>query len=196
MKLKDFTPFTVSKTQWINKQKAIAASKKNVPDSFDVSDELILVTHSILLDQFNRGVLKNPASIKVTSLVRDYIPTGGATKSAHLVGKAIDMTFHKDDLTRIQNDIRSNPSKYKEIAGIGFYTDGHIHYDVEHRSTNGRFKPYFAFWSNLPEDQKKNEVESLNLEGSDKLQTNNPFIWIAAIILIIFTYLNFIKKQD
>ena len=143
--LKNLPQYFINGVVWINSSKALKASRKNITSDYLVDDNLLLELTRIFNDWHNKGILKSIP--KVNSFRRDYIPDGGAKNSWHLVGKAIDIGFTLSDLTRIKDEITTNPKIYSNIGGIGFYNT-FIHFDSGTNQAIGQFAPYFRFWNN------------------------------------------------
>jgi len=80
------------------------------------------------------------SSVRVTSAIRDYIPTGGAKNSAHLRGNAVDIALSASQMKELQgNLLLFFDSVVGKIGGFGVYNWG-VHIDTEQDNIS-------RFWS-------------------------------------------------
>lgn len=82
-----------------------------------------------------RDVANEP--VAVNSLIRNYIPAGGAKNSAHLRGNAVDLGMSKQAQAKFKMHLPAFMSLYGgQVGGIGFYSWG-VHLDTEvEKATN------------------------------------------------------------
>ena len=132
--------------------------------------------------------------IRITSTFRTYscnVLAGGSSESYHLVGKAIDFQFTKNNkaiLKQIYSDFSSRGQVYEKlrelgINGFGFYNT-FIHLDT---------RPKFTFWDNTNSDfgqvdistgEKKNLWRKLKIIFQPEAIQENKLNFLILIVLV------------
>jgi len=144
--------------------------------------------------------LVGDTSIRVNSLIRNYIPAGGVQNSAHLRGNAIDLGMTPTQIKKFKAELPLFMDIWGgKLGGIGFYSWG-VHLDTEHENAtkywqlSGQNKDYLlrvwgqknpfilSDWDGLPSQSDIEETDDETVHGV------SPFVTVTIISIIIYLF--------
>lgn len=155
-----------------------AKSGKKLSGDENINEQVLYETSEIIQHLLSTGVISKVPSIN--SFYRNYIPPGGSSQSAHMIGSAIDLGFNITEISKVKDYLLS-VVQHTKLKGLGFY-DTFIHFDIDTRTKpiNGKFR----FWDNST-FKKKVDFEEVNNEDGIIHNRNFPII---IIIIALFVW--------